>query len=153
MKRTIKLKESELINLISRIISEQVETGLTPEYIKSKGIELQTELDKLSDQLKNKLVTINDKKYYILSIQLSDLFKARKKDNFLEGEIRMVYSEKPEASKLRQQIIVGHFKTDDKPMMVSNEFTSLFPDSFSGARPYRSSELQNYLNKVISQIF
>jgi hypothetical protein len=153
MKRTIKLTESELFNLINRIISEQVEMGLTPEYIKSKGIELQTELDKLSDQLKNKLVTINDRKYYILSITLSSLFKPRKKDNFLEGEIKMVYSEKPEGSKMRQQIIVAFFKTDDKPMMVSNEFSSLFPDSFTGAGPYRSSELQNYLNKVVSQIF
>jgi len=155
MKRTIKLTESQLISLIDKIIKEQNENGqmtYSKDQLKSMGIEIQKELKNLLQTIKNKTVNIDGSDYYILNLGLRDIDILSKKDPSIVGEIEITYSEKPQGSKLRQQIILGHFKNTDKPMMVSNEFTSLFSDSLTGTGGYESTELQNYLNGVLIKV-
>lgn len=135
-------------------MDEQDKPAYTKDQLRSMGTEIQRGLEELKNKLKGKIVKIKGKEemdYYVLSLDISDISTMSKKDPSIIGEIQITYADNPEGSKLRQQVLVGHFKSTDTPM-VANEFTTLFPDSFTGARPYTSTELQNYLNSVVTKV-
>ena len=155
MKKTIRLTENELISLIERVIKEESNTidsiTYSKDQLKSIGMEIQKELNTLLQNIKSKTVKIDEIDYYILSLRMRGIETLSKKDPAIIGEIEVEYSKKPIGSKLRPQIIIAHFKNSDNPM-VSNEFTSLFSDSLTGAGGYVSSELQNYLNSAVTKV-
>lgn len=144
--KIVRLTESQL-KFLSKVISEQ--NVVTPDFIKTKSQEIQTELNNLTNQIKGKTIKIDNGDFLINNMKLSKLSQPRKKENYLEGEIQISYSE---TNKSNPQVIVSNFYTKNNPM-VSNEFISLFDNSFGGSRPAQSPELLNHLNNIISKIF
>lgn len=132
-------------------MDEENQPLYSKEQLKTMGMEIQKGLKDLVNRLKNKIVKISEREYYILDLNLRSLSTLSKKDHSIIGDIEITYSENPQGSKLRQQVIVGHFKNTDTPMVV-NEFNNLFTDSLTGSGGYKSTELQNYLNSVVTKV-
>lgn len=129
-------------------MDEQDQSKYSKEELKSIKNKIQEGLNRLTTELNNKPIKMNlgtnEYEFYLKNFSIQNLIG--KKNRILEGDIVFAYG------KERGKYLAGDFNSSSTPM-VSNEFTDTLRVSSSfGGPTYTSSELQNYLNKVISQI-